>query len=222
MNKILAAALADVEEREGLVERLAKIKPPSPSDLDSDINERKILAIGRLAERQANPSGLSFERKIKLCAGDPDNTATEAMEKALAVIGDTLAELDAAPVPVPPKRPRLPRAVSARRAALIGPSVRTRPAAKPPAPSVSVPSAMPKMIGPSDRHHLDDGRAVDLSWWDFRDRLAGDLRSGHVGADPAAIIDHAADHYGLNRGDASELTERFLDSVHRDLERRGA
>ena len=220
MNKILAAALADVEEREGLVERLAKIKAPSQSDLDSDINDRKILAIGRLAERQANPSGLSFEEKIRRCAGTPDNDADDPMLKALSAVETALAELDVAPVRVPPKPPQPARQTSAGRPTLIGPFVGTRPAAKPPAPSVSPATAEPKIVGPSDRWHLDDGRRMDLSYWNFRDRLAGDLRSGRVGADPAAIIDHAADHYGLNRADAAQWVEQFFDSVGRDLARR--
>ena len=218
-------AIATEEERDRRESKITIRNNPA--------SDRRILEIGRIARELANPSGLSSAEKIRICANTPDNDADDPMLKALDAIERALAELTSAAAARAwslANRPSPPKIRGAGRRTLIGPSIRTRPPAKPPAATAAPAAAGSKgyddnhhaFVGPSARHHLDDGRTVDLSWWNFRDRLAGDLRSGHVSPDPAAIIDHAADHYGLNRGDASELTERFLDSVHRDLERRGA
>jgi hypothetical protein len=78
----------------------------------------------------------------------------------------------------------------------------------------------PRLIGPSQAKHID-GRHLD-HYWDFRDRLAGDLRAKKVRPTAEAIIRHATEAYGLDVSDAAEWTERFLDSISRDLERRAA
>lgn len=48
------------------------------------------------------------------------------------------------------------------------------------------------------------------SYWDIRDRLAGDLRKSRVRPDPAAMADHLAGRFGLSKADAAEMVERFL------------
>lgn len=71
----------------------------------------------------------------------------------------------------------------------------------------------------TDSATLADGAALRTqsldpavsSYWDFRDRLAGDLRKGRVHASsPAALARHATTAFGLNSADAAEWTERFL------------
>jgi hypothetical protein len=47
-------------------------------------------------------------------------------------------------------------------------------------------------------------------YYEFRDRLAGDLRTGALGSSPAGMVDHATRHFGMNIADAAEWTERFL------------
>ena len=185
---------------------------------DDGSSDRRIIEIGRIARELANPSGVSSERRIGICAGDPRNECDD-MLKALDSAEAVLRELAAAPVPVPPKRVRPPRAVSAGRRTLLRPPVRTLAAAKPPAPSAAPTAATSKIAGPSDLPHLDGwNHSAALHYYAFRDRLAGDIRSGKLRPDPGSLIDHAAT-YGLKRDDAAEWTERFFASIGRDLER---
>ncbi len=58
-----------------------------------------------------------------------------------------------------------------------------------------------------------------LGFWDFRDRLAADLRAGRTGQTAAAIVAHAHRAYGLDQADAAEWTERFLAHIRRELQR---
>jgi len=48
------------------------------------------------------------------------------------------------------------------------------------------------------------------NYWDFRDRLSGDLLSKRVGQTAPDLISHANQHYGLTKAEAAEWTERFL------------
>lgn len=48
------------------------------------------------------------------------------------------------------------------------------------------------------------------SYFDFRDRLAGDVRAKRAGQTAAAMTQHGTDHYGLDAAQAAEWTERFL------------
>jgi hypothetical protein len=57
-------------------------------------------------------------------------------------------------------------------------------------------------------------------FYEFRDRLAGDLRTGALGSSPAGMVDHATRIYGLNIADAAEWTERFLADMVRHKQRR--
>ncbi len=61
--------------------------------------------------------------------------------------------------------------------------------------------------------------AGQLGFWDFRDRLAADLRAGRTGQTAAAIVAHAHRAYGLDQADAAEWTERFLAHIRRELQR---
>jgi hypothetical protein len=206
------------------------IPKPAPGDRNNPNSDRIIAEIGRIARELSNPSGLSFEEKIRRCAGDPCNEDADEMQKALAGAEAVLAELTsptAARARTPAKRPAPARAVSAGRLKPVRQHVDARPAAKPPARAVEAarcwdnPNSS-RLVGPSDWLHPDDGRhlAAGLAFYDFRDRLAADIRSGRVHGDPAAIVSHATDHCGLGAGDAAEWTERFFASIGRDLERR--
>lgn len=55
------------------------------------------------------------------------------------------------------------------------------------------------------------------SYWDFRDRLAGDVLKKRVQPSAAALIAHANAHYGLDQAEASEWTERFLADLRTGL-----
>lgn len=48
------------------------------------------------------------------------------------------------------------------------------------------------------------------NYFDFRDRMAGDVRRKRAAPRPEAMIDHAAEHYGLDHAQAAEWTERFM------------
>jgi len=209
------------DERERREARIT-IPKPAPGDRNNPDSDRRIAEIGKIARELANPSGLTFHQKIAACAGAPDSGAEDEMSKALDAIESTLRELAEGPVGVPAKRPRPARQTSAGRPTLIRPSVSTRPAPRPPAASISTPAGTPKIAGPSDLSHLDGwNHSAALHYYAFRDRLAGDIRSGKLRPDPGSLIDHAAT-YGLKRDDAAEWTERFFASIGRDLERRRA
>ena len=55
------------------------------------------------------------------------------------------------------------------------------------------------------------------SYWDFRDRMADDLRTKAIPAEPASIVRHAQDHYGLDPATAGLWAENFKADVHRGL-----
>lgn len=48
------------------------------------------------------------------------------------------------------------------------------------------------------------------SYWDIRDKLAGDIRKNVVKAHPAALVDHTHQTYGVDKAEAAEWVERFL------------
>lgn len=61
-----------------------------------------------------------------------------------------------------------------------------------------------------------------LSYWDFRDALAGLIRKGKVsGGKPAELVKVAQDHFGMSPDDAAASVERFLGDLeqHRRLKR---
>ena len=58
------------------------------------------------------------------------------------------------------------------------------------------------------------------SYWDFRDRIAGDLRAKRVAPTAEAITAHAANNYGVNPSDAAEWAGRFLTGLKADLQKR--
>lgn len=61
------------------------------------------------------------------------------------------------------------------------------------------------------------GRHPIMSYFDLRERLSGDLRSGRVKNPGAAgIMAHCVDQYGLSHDEAAEHTERFM----RDLSKK--
>lgn len=59
------------------------------------------------------------------------------------------------------------------------------------------------------------------NYWDFRERLAADMRGGKiVRPDAAKLVDHAARHYGLDRAGAAQWVERFIGELRNGLKRR--
>ena len=72
-------------------------------------------------------------------------------------------------------------------------------------------AALRKQSLPSDVPH----------YWDFRDRLADDLRKRVCKAMPADMIQHAQDRYGLDRATANLWCERFRYNVARALQSPG-
>jgi hypothetical protein len=184
-------------------------RPPSTGERD-----RMIIEIGRQAERETNPSGLDFATKIRRCANLPDN-GYEEMAKALRATETTLkarqAEVTARRRRQATETPRISARAPAVPVQPVAPETRGRPQA--PAPAAARP-----MIGPSRQEHFD-GRHLD-HYWQFRDRVAGDIRAKRVRPDAEALIDHATAEYGLDAGGAAESCERFMGCISRDLERR--
>lgn len=62
--------------------------------------------------------------------------------------------------------------------------------------------------GAAMRRQSLDGRVQ--SYWDFRDRIAGDVRSKRVRPSVEALTKHAGDAYGLSASEAADWTGRFL------------
>jgi hypothetical protein len=61
------------------------------------------------------------------------------------------------------------------------------------------------------------GQSLDhkvQSYWDFSERIAGDLRKGACGQSEAAMSDHAARTYGLGHAQAVAWCSRFLADLH--------
>jgi hypothetical protein len=59
---------------------------------------------------------------------------------------------------------------------------------------------------------------VPLSYWDFRERVAGDLTSRKLKRpDSKTLLEHAATTYGLDRAIAAEWVERFLSDLRSGL-----
>lgn len=59
-----------------------------------------------------------------------------------------------------------------------------------------------------------------IHYFDFRDRLAGDLRARTLTPTPESLMDHTHRVYGLPIAAAAEWTERFLADTARHRERR--
>lgn len=58
------------------------------------------------------------------------------------------------------------------------------------------------------------------SYWDFSERLAGDLRKGACGKNEAAMCDHAAKTYGIRADKATAWVSRFMADLHEALQQR--
>jgi hypothetical protein len=58
------------------------------------------------------------------------------------------------------------------------------------------------------------------SYWDFRDRLAGDIRQGACPQTAEGMTAHAAYRYGLEKSQAAEWTGRFLADLKTGLNKR--
>lgn len=67
------------------------------------------------------------------------------------------------------------------------------------------------------------GQSLDRkvqSYWDFRDRMARDLRRKQVHPVLTAMVEHAAEQFGLTKADAAGWTERFLADLDAGLNRK--
>lgn len=66
---------------------------------------------------------------------------------------------------------------------------------------------------------LDTGPA---NYFDFRNQLAGAMRSGAVGDDPGIkeLVEYSANTFGLSRSDAAEWVERFVRDLKTGLKKR--
>lgn len=67
------------------------------------------------------------------------------------------------------------------------------------------------------------GQSLDpklQSYWDFRDRVAGDIRKRVLKGDAAGLVAHAQSTYGLPASQAAEWTERFHADLRTGLKQR--
>lgn len=61
------------------------------------------------------------------------------------------------------------------------------------------------------------------SYWDLRDRLAKDIRSGTINSPTASrLVDHCVNSYGLAQSDAAEWVERFMADLKAGLKKRAS
>lgn len=81
----------------------------------------------------------------------------------------------------------------------------------------------------SDSATLDGGGALRgqsldrkvQSYWDFRDRAAGDVRKKRTTGKAADLVDHAHHEYGLSKAQAAEWAERFHADLRAGLSQKG-
>lgn len=67
------------------------------------------------------------------------------------------------------------------------------------------------------------GQSLDRkvqSYWDFRDRMARDLRRKQVHPVLTEMVEHAAQQFGLSKADCADWTERFLADLGAGLHRK--
>ena len=71
-------------------------------------------------------------------------------------------------------------------------------------------------LRPADppRLRLDHGVR---NYWDFRDRVAADIRAQRVSPIAAAIVQHSASKFNLAKADAAEWTELFMHALRYDM-----
>jgi hypothetical protein len=202
-------------EAQGRLTGVERVRLAAEGNGRHGVSNAQIIAMGEAAPREAK-RGIPFHMKIARCAGTPDNECDE-LAKALRATEATLAALKAS-VRSRQNRPAPATTISARAPAIPVRPIPRRLPGRPPAPT---PAPARPMIGPSRAEH-NNGWNLDHSYYDFRDRLAGDLRAKLVRPDPAAIISHSVASYGLDAGDAAEWCERFMGCISRDLERRAS
>jgi hypothetical protein len=205
VERIMAAAAerARPDELTGPVKIMAAAGEAGVPPLNDQSGIRKILAAAAEGQARAAMDGTD---RIRRCAGLPIQ-AEEGMAKALADL-DTLESQTRPPPPPPPRRSLKPR--PSRIAKLF--ARRNFRSAEPSAFNGST------KLPPRPISFNPDG---GFAYFEFRDRLAGDMRGGVVSTGAGRLIEHAHDHYGIDRGDASEWVEKFmLDMIrHRDRRR---
>lgn len=169
---------------------------------------KKVLAAAQASGIELDDDGAG-DRRIRRAAGLPEDD--DVLQKALT-------DLDAAVAAIgrpAPKRHRAPVRAAAKPRLVTSTSPSPRRPAPAPVPARAAPSPPPITLPPrpiSPEAHL--------GFWDFRDRLAGDIRAKMVAPTPEAVIDHAVARYGIGAADAAEWTGRFLGSIQREIERR--
>ncbi len=197
---VLAAGNEATSNRLGFVDAVRRAAGPAAlaAQYDGAARDQIIIAIGRAAQAAAR-CAIEGERKVRICAGqDPD---AERMVKAVAAADNSLAELRHA-MTAPPTRQRANR----------GPQTARRTAAP------TRPSEPQRRPGATPQRERVPIRGP-LAYWAFRDRIAADIRTRRVQAEPGAMIEHAVTTYQLSRDNAAQWTEQFMSSISRDLSR---
>jgi hypothetical protein len=204
VQRIMAAAAecARPDELIGPAKIMAAAGEAGVPPLNDKSGIRKIMAAA--AEGQARSAADGPDR-IRRCAGLPTQ-AEEGMAKALADL-DTLESQTRRPPPTPPRRSprpgpsRIDKLFARRNFRSADPSAFNAP-----------PKLQPRPI----TFNPDGG----FAYFEFRDRLAGDMRDGNVSTGAGRLIEHAHDHYGIEKGDASEWVEKFMHDMLRHRNRK--
>lgn len=208
--KILAAAAeagVQMDERAGPRKILAAAAEAGVQT-DPRAGVRKILAAA--AEARA-PDVMDPADRIRQAAGQPGQ-AQDDFTKSLTALDALSGILHQSTPPTRPSYRWMPKP-SRLAKALEGHQFTPRSATQ----------RQTKAAEPESRRFPWAHLAVPLHeaghrYYDFRDRLAGDLSAGMLSATPASLIDHANRIYGLPIADAAEWTERFLDDTVRHRE----
>jgi hypothetical protein len=191
--KLAAAEFCDPNALEGIQKiLLAAQECVDPTAIPGPLKIRFAAQDGR----RLGDDGAGVAR-IRAAAGLPaDQTASLA--KALGTDLDTLDGL-LANLQMSLKRPPPARRVPSR-------PPRPTPARPAPAPSVA-PAPKPAPL-PFDH---------PVAYWNFRDRIAGDIRANRVHPTVELLVQHAATNYGVGMAEAAEWTERFLRHLRREM-----
>ncbi|WP_158933018.1 hypothetical protein [Acidisphaera sp. S103] len=194
-----AADCARPDEMTGIAKIMAAAGEAGVPPLNDQSGIRKIMEAAAEGQRRAAADGTD---RIRQCAGLPTR-AEEEMAKALADLDTLESQGRRTPAPTPRRslKPQPSRIAGRHDVMPAPPGAFRRPTKPPPRPITFNP---------------DGG----FAYFEFRDRLAGDMRGGFVGAGAARLMEHAHDHYGIDKGDASEWVEKFMLDMIRHRERK--
>lgn len=188
------AADADRESLAGC----AKIRAAAAEYADPRMTPARCIARIKACAVQQERDPLNGPMKIFAAAGIIPAPPEDHLHKALAAMESWERSMAAVHLR-PPSRP-----APARQRPRLAPR---RPA---PSPAQAASTAAP---APAD---LPIVIGHPLAFWNFRDRLAGDLRRGRVGQTAREMVDHAASEYGLPKAEAADFVLRFFHGIKRD------